>query len=419
MSNKNKDHVFEIVATGEELLLGTTLDTNSSHLSQRAATVGMSPARVTIVGDKEKDIADALDAALARTGLVIVTGGLGPTKDDRTRYAASNVFDQPLEFSENSLNRIKELWTRFGRPMPETNELQAHFPKEAVIWSNAMGTADAFVCKNEKGEAAFLPGVPREMKFLTDEFVLPWLSKKSGEQYTTQLIRVFGLSESEIARRLDDWPGPDSPIMLIYGPHFPEIKLTLCMRSGNESDAAKLLADARAELRNRMGDHVFSEDGGDMAQTVAAMLITKGQTLALAESCTGGLIASLLVGVPGSSDFFIEGCVTYSNEAKVRRLQVSESTLLEHGAVSEKCAIEMAEGIRRASGADIGVAVTGIAGPSGGTLEKPVGTVHWALATKEGTMHKKRRLPGNREHVRTLTAYYALDMIRRKMKDEG
>ncbi len=419
MGKQISDHVFEIVATGEELLLGTTLDTNSSHLSQRAATVGMSPARVTIVGDKEKDIADALDAALARTGLVVVTGGLGPTKDDRTRYAASSVFDQPLELSEKSLNRIKELWARFGHPMPETNELQAHFPKDAAIWSNSMGTADAFVCKSEKGEAAFLPGVPREMKFLTDEFVLPWLSKKSGERYFTQFIRVFGLSESEIAKRLGDWPGPNSSIMLIYGPNFPEIKLTLCLRSGIESNADKLLADARAELRNLMGDHIFSEDGQNMAQTVAASLKENGQTLALAESCTGGLIASLLVGVPESSDFFIEGCVTYSNEAKIRRLQVGESTLQEHGAVSEKCAIEMAEGIRRASGADIGVAVTGIAGPSGGTLEKPVGTVHWALAVKEGTMHKKRRLPGNREHVRMLTAYYALDMIRRRMKDEG
>ncbi len=411
----NKNNVFEIVATGEELLLGTTVDTNSSFLSQSAATVGMSPARVTIVGDKEESIFEALDAALKRTGLVIVTGGLGPTEDDRTRYAASRVFDQPLKLREESLERIKQLWERFGRTMPETNELQARFPADAEIWTNHMGTADAFVCKSEKGEAAFLPGVPREMKYLTEAYVLPWLSAKSGEKYITQLIRVFGLSESEIAKRLRDWPGADSPIMLIYGPQFPEIKLTLCTRSSDDKEAEGILAAARAELRELMGDHIFSEDGSDMAQTIAALLKEKGKTLALAESCTGGLIASLLVGVPGSSDFLLEGCVTYSNDAKMRRLGVTQDTLDHHGAVSEQCARQMAEGVRRESGADIGLAVTGIAGPTGGTPEKPVGTAHWAMATNDETVHLTRVLFGDRDNVRRLAAYYALDMIRRNV----
>ena len=416
MKEQKNMRVFEIVATGEELLLGKTVDTNSSHLSLRAATVGMSPARVTIVGDKEEDIFAALDAALSRTGLVIVTGGLGPTEDDRTRYAASRVFDQPLKLNEASLERIKELWVRFGREMPETNVLQARFPEKAEIWTNHMGTADAFVCKSDKGEAAFLPGVPKEMKYLTETYVLPWLSAKSGEKYITQLVRVFGLPESDVAGRLRGWPEPDSPLMVIYGPRFPEIKLTLCVRSNDESVAEKILAEARTELRTRMGDHLFSEDGKDMAQTIAALLTDKGKTLALAESCTGGLIASLLVGVPGSSDFLLEGCVSYSNDAKMRRLGVTRATLDEHGAVSEQCAKEMAEGVRRESGADMGLAVTGIAGPAGGTPQKPVGLTHWALATQDGTVLKKRVLAGDRHQNRMLAAYYAMDMIRKKQE---
>ncbi|MCC6157056.1 MAG: competence/damage-inducible protein A [Deltaproteobacteria bacterium] len=409
---------FEIVATGEELLLGMTADSNSTFIAQRAASVGWSLARITVVGDTQDRIADALREALARRKIVVVTGGLGPTEDDRTRYAAAQVFERPIVTSNPSLERLREFWTRRGRPMPESNVRQAQFPEGAQVWPNPVGTADGFRCSDpDRGEAVFVPGVPREAKELCERYILPWLAGMADGTHVAQhQVRLFGLAESEIAETLGDWPRPDSGVMLIYGPEFPEIKLTLAASAESADVAQARVAEARDQLRAKLGPHIFSEDGRDLPATVAHWLTQSRRTLALAESCTGGLIAKLLTDVPGSSAFLREGCVTYSNEAKIARLGVRPETIATHGAVSAQCAMEMAEGALRTSGADLALAVTGIAGPDGGTADKPVGTVHVALAeTGRDTQHAHQVFRAGRDWVRRLTAHYALNMLRRRV----
>ncbi|MCB9490382.1 MAG: competence/damage-inducible protein A [Deltaproteobacteria bacterium] len=423
MTHSSNPRRIEIVATGEELLMGKTIDTNSAHVAQQVAKVGFAVNRVTLVGDAEDDIADALEKAMARTGLVVVTGGLGPTDDDRTRFAAARVFDRKIITSNPSLNRLKERWASVGREMPESNVRQAQFPSDAEIWQNMMGTADGFRCvgmdgKEGIGEACFMPGVPFELEDMTERYVLPWLRSKGGDaQVRSHMVRLFGLPESKVQEILGrDWPAADSGVSLIYGAAFPEIKLTLSTRADDAETADRLLGEATHYVREKIGDKIFSEDGKTLAETVADYLTRAGKTIALAESCTGGMIAAALTDVPGSSAYFLESDVTYANEAKVRRLGVSEATLAEHGAVSFECAHEMAEGILERSGADIALAVTGIAGPDGGTPEKPVGTVFVALAVKgEDTTVHPRHWPGDRARIRTITTFWALDLVRRQV----
>lgn len=406
---------FEIVATGEELLLGMTADSNSSHVAQRAAAVGFSLARITVVGDEETDIATALREALARTGVVVVTGGLGPTDDDRTRFAAARVFERPIVTSNPSLERLKAFWESRGREMPPTNVRQAQFPEGAQVWPNAVGTADGFRMAVEGfGEAVFLPGPPREMKDMVERYVSPWLAGMAGGIHNVQhQMRLFGLPESEVAERLQGFPGPEDDIMLIYGPDFPEIKLTLSVSAPSEDEARSRLDAAASVIREKLEGYIFSEDGKDLPATLAHWLTLTRKTVAVAESCTGGLIAKQLTDVAGSTAYFREGWVTYTNDAKVARLGVDPEIVRRHGAVSSECAMAMAEGALASSGADFALAVTGIAGPDGGTVDKPVGTVFVGLAERgKDTFVAHQRFRGNREWVRRLTCHYALNLLR-------
>ncbi|MBZ0273045.1 competence/damage-inducible protein A [bacterium] len=406
----------EILATGEELISGRTVDTNSAHIAQRVASVGYLVRRITAVGDDQDDIVRALADALSRTPLVIVTGGLGPTDDDRTRFAAARVFEKPIVTSNPSLARLRAFWEARGREMPEINVRQAQFPEGAEVWQNPVGTADGFRCVGEAGEAVFLPGVPVEQERMTEMYVLPWLSSHNPSTHVaSRMLRVFGAAESEIGAKLADWPTPESGVMLVYGANFPEIKLTLAARADTQDEAERRVAKARDHLRFVLGDKIYSEDGRDLAETVADFLTRTGKTVATAESCTGGMIAAALTDIPGSSAYFVAGFVTYANAAKIRALGVSAETLETHGAVSEQTACQMAEGARARAGADFAIAVTGIAGPGGGSSEKPVGTVHIALATPTETRAYVRKFPGRRDFIRKLATFWALDILRREV----
>jgi nicotinamide-nucleotide amidase len=406
---------IEIIAIGSELTAGVTIDTNSAMLAQKLRAVGLEIDRVTLVSDQEDQIIQTFAAVFARADAAIVTGGLGPTEDDRTRFAAAKVFGAELKEHAESVDRLKMIFKAFNREMPESNRVQAMFPIGAQILENPMGTARGFACEVEGRIALFLPGVPRELEIMADQTVVPMLVDRAGlaVHIATVTLNTFGETESGLADRLKDFTSNHPEVELAYSAKFPTIELRLSAKGGTKEQADQYIADGRKYIEDILCERIFSQGGKTLPEVMGQLLIEKGLTLATAESCTGGMIGAAVTNASGSSEYFLEAAVTYSNDAKMNRLGVRAETLETYGAVSEETAIEMAEGIRKISGADLGVSVTGIAGPTGGTPEKPVGTVHMALAYNGGVKHWMNRVPGNRERVRNLTTYAAIDRVRR------
>ena len=406
---------IEIIATGSELVSGVTVDTNSAMIAQKLRGAGLDVQRITLVGDGESEIADALSGANSRAELLIVTGGLGPTEDDRTRFAAAKVFGGKMVTNAATMEKIENLFKALGRPMRENNKIVAQFPEGAAIFENYRGTADGFSLENENGCAVFLPGVPAELEKMLEMDIVQWAAEKAGvaTAIETAELHSFGIPESEMDDMLRPFYAAHPDVELAFSVQFPVVRLRLASKGLTAAEASSRLTSAVQFVRDTLGDHIFTEEKLPMSHVTGKLLADTGQTIALAESCTGGMLASLMTDVAGSSDYFIESAVTYSNDAKMRRLGVTPETLETFGAVSEQCAREMAEGVRQKSGATIGLSITGIAGPGGGTPDKPVGTVHMALAHKDGTLHWQNRYPGGRDWVRKLTSYAALDRIRR------
>lgn len=404
---------LELICTGGELIDGRLADTNTQLLARILQKAGLMFEQVTLVGDRIQDIEQALRQALERSEVVIVSGGLGPTIDDITRDAAATVFDAPLVEDQEVVAFLEKLFSRFGRQMTENNRRQAQFPRGAKVLPNPMGTAAGFVCEKEEKSAVFLPGVPRELELMAQQHVVPYLTSKAGAGHSVASVtlKTFGQTESGLDKLLRnvDLGG----VELAYAATFPEIHLTLISETPTQTEAAEQLDRARRLIEQEVGEFVFTDDERTMEEIVADMLGKRKLTLATAESCTGGMIAARLTNVPGSSAWFSESMVTYSNEAKTKRLGVDENLLQEHGAVSEQAAVAMAEGMRREAGTDLALAVTGIAGPSGGSKEKPVGTVYMALAGPAGTRIWHNHFPGDRNRVRVLTAQTGLNRIRR------
>ena len=404
-----------IIAIGSELVSGQTVDTNSALLARKLRDIGLTLDLVTLVGDSQQDIIMTFNQVFSRADFAIVTGGLGPTEDDRTRFAAAKVMGVDLVEDADSLTRVEQLFAAFGREMPASNRVQALFPEGAEILENPMGTARGFSIRVDGCTALFAPGVPKELEVMADHILLPILREAAGStaHYAALTLHTFGLPESELADRLEDFVADQGEVELAYAAKFPIIDLRLTANAESPDGARAKIDAGRAYLENILGQHIFGEGDDTLASVTGALLARLGLTLALAESCTGGLVAAAITDVPGSSDYFLESAVTYSNQAKENRLGVRMATLEAHGAVSEETAREMAQGIRRSSGADLGFALTGIAGPDGGTADKPVGTVHMALAHEGGVLHWVNRAPGSRDRVRMLAAYAALNRIRR------
>lgn len=411
------EHTVEIVTIGNELLAGDVVDTNAARLAKELALHGLRVHRRQTVPDEHAAIRDALALAASRSRVVLVSGGLGPTTDDLTTEAVAQWMGAPLVLHEPSLAHIKARFASRGLPFKENNAKQAYFPEGAEVLPNALGTAPAFLVHHAAASLFFLPGVPRELVDLFAHEVTPRLLPlvPGGARPVWRTLRTFGMTESAVDAALGDL-AQDEGLFIQYRAKFPEILVTPVVRDADPDAAGARLTAVVAAIRERLGDHVYTEGDAPLAAVVGDMLRRGGHSLAAAESCTGGLLSHLVTSVPGSSDYFLMGAVTYANAAKESLLGVRSDTLATCGAVSEEAAREMVAGIRAASGATVGVAITGIAGPGGGTAEKPVGTVHIAVSVGDRPVtHVVRRLPGDRGWVQTLSAWAGLDLIRRTL----
>ena len=407
----------EIIAIGSELLTSNRTDTNSLWLTDKLNRVGIDVKLKTVVGDDDARLEETIKDAVKRSRVVLTTGGLGPTEDDITRKVVARALGKRLSLDEKVLEEIRERFRSFGvANMPERNSRQAMVISGAQVLPNPNGSAPGLFLEHEGCAIALMPGPPREMKPMFENHVQERLEKLAGGvRFATRVLRVAGLGESAVDEKIapiyTKYENPQTTILF----NSSEIEIHLRAHGRTEADAEALLDDLALKIEQELGNSAFSFRGETMEEVVGRRLVMAGFSLAVAESCTGGLIAQRLTSVPGSSKYFTEGVVTYSNEAKVRLLGVDKKMILEFGAVSQQVARDMARGVRHRAKTDFGLAVTGIAGPDGGTAEKPVGLVFIALADDAHTEHKRLMIPGDRELVRWRASQAALDMLRRRL----
>ncbi len=403
----------EILAVGTELLMGQIANTNAQYISSRLPDAGINVYYHSVVGDNPVRLKDAVKRALQRSDAVIMTGGLGPTQDDLTKETVAEVLGRKMVLNEECLKKIEEFFRRTGRVMSENNKRQAYFPEGSIILDNGTGTAPGCIVETDGKVVIMLPGPPSEMKPMFERYVMPYFLSKSEYVLHSVYVRIFGIGESMVESMLMDLiDAQTNPTLATYA-REGEVTLRVTARCRRDEDPEPVLKPVIDEISARLGDNIFSTDGRSLEQVTADLLIKKGVSIAVAESCTAGMICSRLGDIPGISAVFNRGFVTYSNEAKVENLGVSMETLMKHGAVSRETALEMARGARKAAGTHIGVSVTGIAGPGGGTPEKPVGTVFMALSDGAYETCRELHLWGDRAKIRNLSALNAFDMIRR------
>lgn len=408
----------EIIAVGSELLTPFRQDTNSLYLTGKLNGLGIEVRFKTVVGDDRERLAATLRAALSRSELVILTGGLGPTEDDLSREVAAGVLGRPLREVEEIRRRIQERLARLGRTMSANNLRQAMVPEGADWLRNDRGTAPGLWMEQDGAIVVLLPGPPGELEAMFEASCLPRLEPRSGGQrLRTRVYKVVGLPESEVDHRIAPLYKPyQNPVTTILST-LGTIEVHLRAHGSGDQQAEALLSELGDKIEFALGDHIFSSRGETLEEVVGMYLVMKQKTVAVAESCTGGLVAERLTRVPGSSGFFLGGVVCYSNEVKTRFVGVPAEMIAAHGAVSKPVAQALAEGIRRRTGSSLGLGITGIAGPSGGTPEKPVGLVFIALADDRSTEVRQFRFPGERERVRMWSSVAALEMTRRRIRD--
>ncbi len=409
-----------ILVIGNELTSGMTQDTNSSFAAREINAQGWRVSAVMAVGDDDGAIKDGLEYLLKKSDAIIVAGGLGPTVDDMTTASIARAFGLGLYTDEAVLKGLKDRFASLSIAWTDNNAKQALFPSGSVIIDNRAGTACGFMMEDLGRPIAVIPGVPSEAQEMLTKEVMPRFRGRlaAGEQVARRTIKLFRVAESRVDQEL---AGEDLNIPGIgigFYPDFPHLRLVLTSRGEEISTVRENLAIAEKRINGRLCDYVFGYDDETMEGVVASLLTGRGLTLAVAESCTGGLIADLLTNVPGSSAFLERGVIVYSNESKTDLLGVSSSIIEEHGAVSEETAVLMAKGVRRIGKTDIGIATTGIAGPTGGTAEKPIGTVFVALSCREKTICRRYQLRWNRRRNKVMSAHLALDMLRRSLIGE-
>lgn len=404
--------ICEILSVGTELLMGQIANTDAQYLSRRLSELGVTLYRQSVVGDNPARVKEALSQALARADMVITTGGLGPTEDDLTKEMVAEYFGLEMMLDEPSLEALKKRMHAAARPMTDNNYKQAYFPKGAIIMPNERGTAPGCIVELGDKTVAVLPGPPRELTDMFEKRLAPYLEARSGHKIVSRFIKIFGLGESNVETMLLDLFHTDNPTLALYC-GTGEVSARVSARVKTGEDADNMIAPLIAEIKRRCGDAVYAEEEKcGMARATLNLLLKRGETVAFAESCTGGMLTSEFVGTPGASEALTESVVTYTNASKTRLLDVKPETLEKFGAVSEQCAREMAEGMLKISGADWAVSVTGIAGPGGGSAEKPVGTVCMAVARKNFTRAVTRNFVGDREWIRMLSTAHALNMLR-------
>ncbi len=401
-----------VLSIGTELTRGELVNTNAAWISDQLTTVGCEVVEHVTVPDEVEAIREALQVLSGRNRYVVTTGGLGPTSDDVTAASAASAAGVELERHQASLDAIRQRYAAAGRVMTEANAKQADIPRGADVLPNPVGTAPGFSLALGGCHGFFLPGVPHEMKRMFADRVRPAIASSVERKVHQVRLRTFGLPESAVAAKLEGLEEAHPGVSLGYRATFPEIEVKVWARTDGTASAEECVGLAVREVRARLGEVVYGEGNDTYAAYVGRCLRSKGLTLALAESCTGGLISSMITDVPGSSDYLLLDAVTYSNASKAKLLGVSSEVLRGYGAVSSECAAAMVDGARRLVDSDIAVSVTGIAGPGGGTEEKPVGTVWMGLATRDGeTVTEHFQLSGDRPQIRTRAAYLALRMV--------
>lgn len=407
---------LELITIGDELLLGHTLDTNSVQLSKAFGTIGVRVVRRTTVTDSAAEIAGAVAEAMSRSDMVVTTGGLGPTSDDRTRQAVSDLLGRDLILDEAYLKELRKRFAAWGMArMPDSNLSQAQRPYGSEVLPNRKGSAPGIWVEQSNKLLVMLPGVPHELKVILDEELIPRVRRllpQGDAVILSRTVRTTDITESALADRLEDAAQRLAPATLAFLPdhHGVDLRLTVMMRPA--AAARDLLDSAEAILRDALGDKIYGTDDADLAEVVLRQLRLTGLRLAVAESCTGGMIGARLTAVPGSSDVFSGGIVAYSNDSKIRDLSVDPETIESQGAVSQAVAEQMARGVAARFGEKAAIAVTGIAGPDGGTSAKPVGTVYVAVRWGDRFAVTHRVFPGDRRWVRLRATQYALNRLR-------
>ncbi len=405
----------EIISTGTELLLGQVLNTNAQFLGQRLAKMGINVFFQTTVGDNPGRLTEVFNNALRRADLVILTGGLGPTSDDLTKETVAEALGLRMHVNESAMAHIEEFFRLRGRKMPEANRKQALIPEGAMLIPNKVGTAPGMIIETGNKTVVILPGPPVEMEPMFTATVEPYLGNKAGKEkaiIVSRVIRILGIGESSVEERIKDLVEQQSNPTIAFLAPRGEVLVRITAKAATGKAAEKMIAKVEKEIVKRLGGYIYGTDDESLEKVVAGLLKKHNVTLSVAESCTGGLIAKRLTDIPGVSQNFLYGVVTYSNESKVNMLGVAPEVLEKHGAVSEETALEMVRGIRQAGGSDIAVAVTGIAGPGGGTPEKPVGLVYIAFADYDTAIVQKYLFTGDREVIRWQSANVALNMLR-------
>ena len=404
----------ELISIGDEIITGHTVDTNSVYIARKLADIGLTVQYKTAVGDDLPRMEEVIYQALRRTDIVIVTGGLGPTDDDVTKRAIVKVFKRNLVFHEDILDDIKRRYSARGIDMPAINQNQALLPQGATYLPNKTGSAVGIVIAEEGKIFASLPGVPREMMIMVDEELVPYLQTRIKQTAIRVVkLRTIGIIESELAERITPHLKLPESVRFAYLPSYSGVDLRI-ISHGPSQDVADENADKIAnKLLDVVGNYIFGRDDDTLELVIGRLLAERKQTLTVAESCTAGLLAGQITSVAGSSDYFERGVVTYSNRSKTELLGVPEETIETYGAVSAETATAMASGLREKFGSDYGIAVTGIAGPGGGTDEKPVGTVYIAVSSERGVVSKLLKLGNDREINRKRSVYAAMELLRR------
>lgn len=407
--------IAEIVSVGTELLMGQIVNTDAQFIASHLAPLGYRALYQVTVGDNPARLAGVVQSALARADVLLFTGGLGPTDDDLTKETVAQALGLEMAVVPEEEARLRAYFASRGKEMTPNNLKQARFPTGSIILPNPNGTAPGCIMEADGKAAILMPGPPRELYPMFRDHVLPYLEKRSGVRLHSRELRIFGMGESELTYRLRDLIAAQTNPTIAPYVKTSEVTLRVTAQCQDDAEGERLVAPVIDAILARLGSIVYSTNGESLPALCVRLLLTQGATLAVAESCTGGMLASSIVDIPGCSACFLEGAVTYANGAKVRRLGVSEGTLATDGAVSLACAQQMAEGLRAATGATYALATTGIAGPDGGTPEKPVGLVYVALAGPGRTEVRKLLLSGDRARIRTAATLHALDLLRRSL----
>ena len=407
--------IAEIVSVGTELLMGQVANTDAQHIAKHLAPLGYICYYQDTVGDNVERLTEVVRTALDRSDIVFFTGGLGPTDDDLTKETVAAALGLTCVPIPEEVEKIKYYFESRGREMTPNNVKQGYFPENAIILKNDYGTAPGCIMEANGKAAVLLPGPPRELFPMFDNEVIPYLEKRSNTHLYSKELKFFGIGESQLTYDIRELiENQTNPTIASYV-KTGECMLRLTAKCESNEEGEALIRPIEEKIKAIDGYYMFSDKGESLAEVCYRLLKEKGKTLAVAESCTGGLVTSSLVDLPGCSDFLLEGLVTYSNESKLERLHVKPETLKMYGAVSDVCAMEMAQGVRQALHADYGVSTTGIAGPDGGSDEKPVGLVYIAVAGPDGTVAQKLTLNGNRERIRTVAVLNALDLLRKNL----